>query len=98
MKIKKKYWKSIEQTKSNNLDLSKEFAEKIPIEKIIDNKSNLSTSRRDFLKIVGFSTVAATITSCETPIKESVPYLVKPEEITPGNASYYATTFRVGMI
>ena len=96
MKIKKKYWKSIEQTKSNNLDLSKEFAEKIPIEKIIDNKNNLSTSRRDFLKIVGFSTVAATITSCETPIKESVPYLLKPEEITPGNANYYATTFDDG--
>ena len=36
----------------------------------------------DFLKLVGFSTVAATITSCETPITESVPYLIKPEEIT----------------
>tara|TARA_B100001750_G_scaffold248488_1_gene280184 strand:- start:9466 stop:12528 length:3063 start_codon:yes stop_codon:yes gene_type:complete len=94
--MKKKYWKSIEQTKNNNLELHKEFSDKIPIEKIIDNKNNFTASRRDFLKLVGFSTVAATITSCETPITESVPYLVKPEEITPGNANYYATTFDDG--
>ena len=58
--------------------------------------SSSTTSRRDFLKFMGFSTEAATLASCETPIVKSIPYLVKPEEIIPGVANYYATTIYDG--
>lgn len=53
-------------------------------------------SRRDFLKYVGFGIGAATLASCEIPVKKAIPYLVKPEEIVPGVANYYATTFVKG--
>lgn len=53
-------------------------------------------SRRDFLKYVGFGVGAATLASCEIPVKKAIPYLVKPEEIVPGVATYYATTFVKG--
>lgn len=50
-------------------------------------------SRRDFLKYVGFGLGAAVVASCEIPVKKAIPYVVKPEEIVPGVATYYASTF-----
>lgn len=52
------------------------------------------SSRRDFLKVFGFSIASAAIAaSCEQPVRKAIPYLIKPESITPGNANYYASTF-----
>ncbi|MEA3461980.1 MAG: 4Fe-4S dicluster domain-containing protein [Bacteroidota bacterium] len=51
-------------------------------------------SRRDFLKLFGFSVAsAAVVSSCEKPVQKAIPYLIKPEEIIPGKAAYYASTF-----
>ena len=47
--------------------------------------------RRDFLKIVGLSTGAAATLACDPPDK-LVPYVIQPEEITPGIAVDYAST------
>jgi molybdopterin-containing oxidoreductase family iron-sulfur binding subunit len=60
------------------------------------NNDGQGPSRRDFLKYVGFGIGAATLASCEIPVKKAIPYLVKPEEIVPGVATYYATTFVKG--
>src|SRR4028119_1499503 len=50
--------------------------------------------RRDFLKYLGFSTAAATMAaSCEMPVRKAIPMAVKPENVIPGIAKYYATTF-----
>ena len=55
------------------------------------------TSRRDFLKILGFSfSSAAILASCKRPVIKALPYAVQPPEITPGKASYYATEFYDG--
>ncbi len=55
------------------------------------------TPRRDFLKYLGFSTAAATLAaSCEMPVRHIVPYINKPENMIPGVADYYATTFVSG--
>ena len=65
----------------------------------LGDKENLSasnSSRRDFLKFLGFSTAAATLAACETPVVKSIPYLVKPDEIIPGVANYYASTYYDG--
>jgi MoCo/4Fe-4S cofactor protein with predicted Tat translocation signal len=94
----KKYWQSFgERSNSEAFKQSseKEFNEELSLDGkgLLDSK----TPRRDFLKYLGFSTAAATlVASCETPIKKVIPYVNKPEEITPGVANYYATTYVSG--
>ncbi|MEM7416952.1 MAG: molybdopterin dinucleotide binding domain-containing protein [Gemmatimonadota bacterium] len=49
--------------------------------------------RRDFLKVLGVSGAGATMTGCGTgEVEKLLPYVVHPEEITPGVATWYATT------
>ena len=97
----KKYWKGLAELNDNALIdklQQNEFVEPIPVDEFLADKeiSATSTSRRDFLKFLGFSTAAATLAACEAPIVKSIPYVVKPEEITPGVANYYATTMYDG--
>jgi molybdopterin-containing oxidoreductase family iron-sulfur binding subunit len=102
MTKQKKYWKGLAELANDPLvDKLKEneFIEEIPVDDFLGDDKNLSetsTSRRDFLKFLGFSTAAATLAACETPIIKSIPYVVKPEEITPGVANWYASTFYDG--
>ena len=63
MASNKKYWKSVEELKENSsiVDTLKnnEFVEEIPTDEFLGDKGNLeasSTTRRDFLKYVGFTT------------------------------------------
>ena len=98
MASKKNYWKSFEELTDNTLNeklTTNEFAEEIPVDNFLGNDNameNSQTSRRDFLKILGFSTAAVTLAACEAPIVKSVPYVVKPENIMPGVPTYYAST------
>ncbi len=51
-----------------------------------------NTSRRDFLKYMGFGIGAAVLAaSCETPVRRALPYVTKPDAIVPGVATYYAS-------
>lgn len=51
-------------------------------------------NRRDFLKFLGFGLGAATVAAgCDIPVKRAIPYVVKPDQIVPGVATYYASTF-----
>lgn len=98
----KKYWKGIEeldQTPEFVESSKKEFAEYIPVDEFVNNASEQegSTSRRDFLKVLGFSVTAATLAACEAPVTKSVPFLNKPEDLTPGIANYYSSTFFDGL-
>lgn len=71
-----------------------EFREDLPME--LDDKGILDAKapRRDFLKYLGFSTAAASLAaSCEMPVKKSIPFVYKPENVVPGIAQYYATTY-----
>ena len=102
MATNKTYWKSIDQLDQNNPIVAKleqnEFPEKLPEDfKKDDSKiEDSSSSRRDFLKYVGFTTAAATVAACEGPVIKSVPYVVQPEQIRPGVANYYATAIADG--
>ncbi len=103
MSSNKKYWKSVEELKPNSSIVetlkSNEFVEEIPTNEFLGNKEALdtsSTTRRDFLKYVGFSTAAATLAACEGPVIKSIPYVVQPDSIIPGVANYYATSIADG--
>ncbi|WBL26024.1 TAT-variant-translocated molybdopterin oxidoreductase [Zunongwangia sp. HGR-M22] len=102
MSSNKKYWKSVEELKGSSVVETlkqKEFAEEIPVEDFLGDEESLSnskTSRRDFLKYVGFSTAAASLAACEGPVVKSIPYVVQPERIVPGVANYYASTIANG--
>ena len=51
--------------------------------------------RRDFLKMVGLSAGAAATAGCDDPAVKLIPYVIQPEEITPGlRYVYYASTCR----
>lgn len=75
----------------------KEFQNEIPVDEILGDdqllKSDSGTSRRDFLKLLGFSTAAVTLAACEAPVIKSIPYVVKPHSIVPGVPNYYASTY-----
>jgi len=75
-----------------------EFPQDLAIDQVLSdpNFSGASTGRRDFLKFLGFGIGAATLAACETPVIKSIPYVNKPEEITPGVANWYASTFYDG--
>ena len=99
----KKYWKSEAELNPNDSIVEtlrqNEFPEEIPVDEFLGDKENLSastTNRRDFLKYVGFSTAAASLAACEGPVRKSIPYVIKPEQIIPGIANYYATTIANG--
>jgi molybdopterin-containing oxidoreductase family iron-sulfur binding subunit len=98
MSSNKKYWKSVEELENSSIVealRNNEFVEEIPTDEFLGNADALAssgTSRRDFLKYVGFSTAAVTLAACEGPVHKSIPYVLQPEQIIPGVADYYATT------
>ena len=102
MASNKKYWKSVEELKDSSVveTLSKnEFVENIPTDDFLGDKETLensSTSRRDFLKYIGFTTAAASLAACEGPVVKSIPYVVKPDDIIAGVADWYATSMADG--
>ncbi len=103
MASNKKYWKSVEELKENSSIVEtlkqNEFVEEIPTDDFLGDKETLeasSTTRRDFLKYVGFTTAAASLAACEGPVIKSIPYVVAPDEIVPGVANYYASSIGDG--
>ncbi len=95
----KKYWQSfgeLNQTESFQESAKNEFKEELLPLADLDDKGLLDakTPRRDFLKYLGFSTAAAAVAaSCEMPVRRAVPYLQKPDDLIPGVANYYASTY-----
>ncbi|MEZ4919556.1 MAG: TAT-variant-translocated molybdopterin oxidoreductase [Saprospiraceae bacterium] len=93
MHQEKGIWVSTEELNQEESFLQsaeKEFV----MEDLVDSDGAWTANRRDFLKMLGFGLGAATIAaSCEIPMKRAVPYVTKPEEIVPGVANYYASSF-----
>lgn len=53
----------------------------------------LTWSRRDFLRLAGFTFAGGMLAGCQpAKVEKAIPFLIKPEEITPGLATWYSTT------
>ena len=99
MSNNKKYWKGVEEL--NNSEAfqevkNKEFSEYLPAEDFLADQNvleNSSTSRRDFLKYLGFGVTAASLAACETPVNKVIPHVVKTDKTNPGVANYFATSY-----
>lgn len=94
--MENKYWRSLEERNDpvsfRKSEIRAEYEHK---KSVIKGESG--SSRRDFLKAFGF-TIGGTaiLASCKRPVEKAIPYLIKPEEVTPGMANYYASTFYEG--
>ena len=94
----KKYWQNfgeLNNSEANEKSLKDEFREELPFEELGDeNIFNAKSPRRDFLKYMGFSTAAAVVAaSCEMPVRKSIPFLHKPDDMIPGVSNFYASTY-----
>ncbi len=93
-----KYWKDIDEYKNRDLPKVKpvkSHEEENSLFDLIENES--TSSRRNFLKIFGFSIASASVlSSCEKPVTKAIPFLIQPETVTPGKSDYYASTFYDG--
>ena len=97
MKGTKKYWKGLEQlenSKEFQERAGKEFPEYLPV--LNGESGNGDATRRDFLKLMGFSVAAVSLAACETPVKKAIPYVRKPETVDPSVPNYYASTYVSG--
>jgi MoCo/4Fe-4S cofactor protein with predicted Tat translocation signal len=95
----KKYWQNFGEYNNSEAFQQKakdEFQELLPFEGV-ESIVDAATPRRDFLKYVGFSTAAAALAaSCKVPERKIIPYVNKPQDLAPGIADEYATTYISG--
>jgi len=95
--MEKLYWQSLEslkEQKNNSVIDKKEALPEFSIEGLDESEIKGKSSRRDFLKLLGFSVSAvALVSSCQMPVRKAIPLLNQPEDLVPGVANYYASTF-----
>ncbi|MEO0403543.1 MAG: TAT-variant-translocated molybdopterin oxidoreductase, partial [Bacteroidota bacterium] len=101
MEKNKRYWSGLsELTESDDYQeaLENEFPEVQSVDEFLSDEklAEANAGRRDFLKFMGFSVTAATLAACETPVIKSIPYVNKPETVTPGVPNYYKTSYYDG--
>lgn len=93
---KKQYWKGLEELHGSEeflLAHQNEFAEELPVEGYFSEDAQaVGVNRRDFLKMMGFGLAAVSASCSRASVKKAIPYLNKPEELTPGKALWYASS------
>ena len=101
MSKNQKYWKGTEELEGTPDFLRSqkhEFSDALPLDEVLSEDGvELNSNRRDFLKFFGFSVTSVALAACyRTPVRHAVPYLVKPNEVTPGVPLYYSSTMDTG--
>ncbi|MEE2886432.1 MAG: TAT-variant-translocated molybdopterin oxidoreductase, partial [Planctomycetota bacterium] len=88
------YWRSLDQL-TDPLGFEErhksEFAEGASEAPVLDD-----VSRRKFLGVVAASVAMASMTSCRKPVTRILPFGKRPEDMVPGNPTYYATAHVAG--
>ncbi|WP_224364408.1 TAT-variant-translocated molybdopterin oxidoreductase [Hyalangium versicolor] len=89
----KQYWQSLAQRAGDPGLLEKsrdEFAEELPVGTAALPPDR--SSRRDFFKVMGLSAAAAMTACTRAPVQKVIPFVARPDEVTPGLALWYAST------
>ena len=82
----KKYWQSLENFKEPD-------APKVnPHDEFPSFDEYFPSSRRNFLKAMGFGFVGSLVSCSRMPVEKTIPYLIQPDDIVPGKAYWYAST------
>jgi molybdopterin-containing oxidoreductase family iron-sulfur binding subunit len=83
----------------------KRHADEVNLNELVTDDDNLfsgllndlgkdrQASRRDFLKLCGFSFAVSALSACQSKISKALPYALAPVEITPGEALFYASSY-----
>ncbi len=84
-----KYWSDSQVAEKRG----QEFFEK-PVEWLekVEKGGEFGLARRDFLTLMGASMAMAGFSCARRPVNKIIPYVVQPEEITPGVPVWYAST------
>jgi molybdopterin-containing oxidoreductase family iron-sulfur binding subunit len=88
-----KYWQSLAERAGDPGVLEQarnEFAEELPVG--VAYAPPDASSRRDFFKVMGLSAAAAMVACQRAPVQKVIPYVARPDEVTPGLALWYAST------
>jgi len=92
MKHGKEYWLSL-RDKADTAEYRELIEREFP-EGTVELASSMN--RRTFMTLMGASVALAGLTSCRRPEEQIVPYVSRPEEVTPGNIQRYATSMPLG--
>ncbi|MCB9739935.1 MAG: TAT-variant-translocated molybdopterin oxidoreductase [Deltaproteobacteria bacterium] len=87
----RRYWQTVEERSGDPRALAAADVEFGPAPQAGDGSE---LARRDFLKVLGTTFAAASVTAgcARRPVEKVIPYVQKPEQITPGAPAYYSTT------
>ena len=92
-KDKDRYWLSLEDYQGDKAfqeSMKKEFLSSLP------SMEDLNPSRREFLQIMGAGLALTSAGCMRRPVEKLVPYVNRPEDIIPGEANYYASSYYDG--
>ena len=92
-KEQKKYWLSLEDYQGSPAfqdSVQREFLSSLPSEE------GMSSSRREFLQIMGAGLALTSAGCMRRPAEKLVPYVNRPADIIPGEANYYASSYYDG--
>jgi MoCo/4Fe-4S cofactor protein with predicted Tat translocation signal len=86
-----KYWQSLaERAGALPEHTRNEFPEELPVG--VAAVPPDESSRRDFFKVMGLSAAAAMVACQRAPVQKVIPYVSRPDEVTPGLSLWYAST------
>ncbi len=89
---KSEFWLGLEQYYEDS-DFAKKAETEFLSSPLKEDDGNDGFARRSFLKLMGASIAMATTGCIRRPVQHIIPYAQAPKEITPGEASYYASSW-----